>query len=308
MGYPSSNAQNAMDVLDELITSGSLMKVQDETGAAIEPMPLNMGWINNIGNFEPGEGYKVRVASDDVLTIAPSGTGGLKATRPFHAEPVHFKTTWEGNGYDHMNVYLTIDAEDGTKLQPGDEIGVFDGALCVGVTVFQNQHQHQNLLSISVSSDDPTTEVKDGFTPGNTMNFRLFRSADHAEIALGDPEYQAGYSGLFESMGTTVAAIRITAADLHQSVTALGDNYPNPFDQVTIIPYTIGEKSEIEIAVYDVLGQRITTLVHATLEPGSYETTWDGSNNNKESVKPGIYFCRLVAGNKVFVKTIELID
>ena len=118
IGYPASASQGALSILDPLIVSGNLMKVQDETGAAIEPMPMDMGWINNIGDFEPGEGYKVRVASDGNLTIGPSGTGGLKSTRPVLAAPQHFKRSWEGNGYDHMNVYLTLSSNDFSLFSP----------------------------------------------------------------------------------------------------------------------------------------------------------------------------------------------
>ena len=135
MGYPSSSSQVAMTALDELVSSGNLLKVQDETGAAIEPLPLNAGWIDNIGNFEPGEGYKVRVSGNDVLTITPSGAGGLKSTFPVMNRPKHFVPVWEGNGYDHMNIYLTEITEGASSLQPGDEIAVYDGELCVGVAV-----------------------------------------------------------------------------------------------------------------------------------------------------------------------------
>ena len=135
---------------------------------------MNAGWIDNIGNFEPGEGYKVRVSGNDVLTITPSGTGGLKSTFPVMNRPKHFVPVWEGNGYDHMNIYLTEITEGTSSLQPGDEIAVYDGELCVGVAVSQNQNQ--NLYSIAVSADDPTTDIRDGFTSGNEISFRIWRA------------------------------------------------------------------------------------------------------------------------------------
>jgi hypothetical protein len=306
MGYPSSNSQNAMDVMDELITSGSLMKVQDETGAAIEPMPLNLGWINNIGNFEPGEGYKVRMASNGILTIDPAATGGLKAAQPVPEVPQHFRKTWEGHGYDQMNVYVSVETEDGSTWQPGDEIAVYDGNLCVGAFIIENQHQ--NLHPIIVSADDPTTEEKDGFITGNTMSFKVWSAAANTETAVGAVSYHSGCSGVFEPSGTTIAGLKIEGLDKDAWTTSLGDNYPNPFSMETTIPYCIGETTVVDLSIYDVLGQRVTTLVKTTQTAGSYEIIWDGANNNHEKVKPGIYFCRMVTGNKVLVKTIELID
>jgi M6 family metalloprotease-like protein/uncharacterized protein (TIGR02145 family) len=305
--YPFSTPQAAMTVLSELISSGSLMKVQDETGDAIEPLPENAGWIDNIGDFEPGEGYKIRVSGDAVLIINPPGTGGLKSARPEPLVPQHFKAAWEGNGYDHMNVYLTITSNNASVLQPGDEIAVYDGPLCVGATVFQNQHHHQNLLSVSISNDDPATETKDGFTAGNTMSFKIWKAADNSEISMGTIDYLTGYSSVFEPLGTTVAGVNLPGDAVDAWTTSLGDNYPNPFSAETTIPYTLCETEVIELAIYDVLGQRVTTLVKSTQAAGSYEIIWDGANNNHEKVKPGIYFCRLVAGKMTVVKTILLI-
>ena len=147
--YPFSAPQDAMAVLSDLIASGCLMKIQDETGAAIEPLPGNMGWIDNIVNFEPGKGYKVRVSCNITLIINPPGAGGLKSARPEPSVQQHFKKTWEGNGYDHMNIYLTLSSVEASALQPGDEIAVYDGELCVGAAVFQHQNQNQIICSQS---------------------------------------------------------------------------------------------------------------------------------------------------------------
>ncbi len=310
ISYPFSAPQDAMAALSDLIASGCLMKIQDETGAAIEPLPGNMGWINNIGNFEPGKGYKIRVSCNITLIINPPSAGGLKSARPEPSIPQHFKKAWEGNGYDHMNVYLTLSSDDFSALRPGDEIAVYDGELCVGAAVFQNQkqNQHQNLLSIPVSGDDPSTEFKDGFAAGNTMSFSIWRAADNTEITLGSVDHLPGYSGVFEPLGTTVVGLSLEGTGMNSWTTSLGDNYPNPFSMVTSIPYTLGENIDIDLAIYDVLGQRVTTLVKSNQDAGSYTVAWYGANNRQEKVKTGIYFCRMVAGNIILVKTIEVID
>ncbi|MBN1790234.1 MAG: T9SS type A sorting domain-containing protein [Bacteroidales bacterium] len=307
IGYPAAASQNAMTVLNDLVVSENLMKVQDEAGAAIEPMPLNMGWVNNIGDFEPGEGYKVRVANISNLTIDPSGTGGLKSTRQVTGIPQHFIKAWNGNGYDHMNIYLTLTTEEGSALQSGDEIALFDGDLCVGTVKIGNHLQ--NLYSLVVSADDPTTsEILDGFTAGNAMTFKLWRAADNSEIRIRSVYYLPGYSDVFEPLGTTVAGLNLESNGINTWTTSLGDNYPNPFREETTIPYNLGKTAQVELTIYDVLGQRITTLLKATQEPGSYTIVWDGANNQQEKVKAGIYFCRMVAENEVLVKTIEVID
>jgi hypothetical protein len=69
IGYPDSAEMDGKSVIQQLIDRGTLMKVQDETGNAIEDMGVFGGWVNNIGNFKPGEGYKIKVSANDTLTI-----------------------------------------------------------------------------------------------------------------------------------------------------------------------------------------------------------------------------------------------
>jgi hypothetical protein len=69
IGYPKQTEAEAKAVVQQLIDRHTLIKVQDETGKAIEDYGLLGGWQNNIGNFKPGEGYKIKVNTSDILTI-----------------------------------------------------------------------------------------------------------------------------------------------------------------------------------------------------------------------------------------------
>ncbi|MBN1790231.1 MAG: T9SS type A sorting domain-containing protein [Bacteroidales bacterium] len=303
MGYPSSTPQVAMTALDELITSENLLKVQSETGAAIEPMPMNMGWIDNIHNLEPGEGYKIRVSIADVLTITPSDiTGGLKSASA-ELQPQHFQPNWTGNGYDHMNIYLT-EMSEVSNLKPGDEISVYDGDVCVGVAVIGNRSE--KFVSVAVSADDPATTEIDGFVKGNSMSFRIWRTADNSETHVNSVYFYAGYTDVFEPMGTTVAGVSIPANGMSELVTSFGDNYPNPFVLETTFNFTLGETLPVNITLYNLLGEKVKILVSQTMEGGSYTSVWDATDHRSNRVPPGIYICRMIAGDYVAVKTVEL--
>jgi len=69
---------------------------------------------------------------------------------------------------------------------------------------------------------------------------------------------------------------------------SLAQNYPNPFNPTTNISFSLAEKSHVELSVYNVLGQKIRTLVSGEKAPGIYTEEWDGS-----SVASGVYFYRL---------------
>ena len=168
------------------------------------------------------------------------------------------------------------------------------------------QNQNQNLYSIAVSADDPTTDILDGFTSGNEISFRIWRAADNREATVSAVQFYPGYTNKYESMGTTVAGIDIPVTGTPGQVTVLGDSYPNPFMLETTIPFTMSEESNVELAIYDVLGRKVTTLVNAKLRPGSHMITWDGSNSHQEKVNPGVYLCRMSTRDMEFVKRIEV--
>ena len=74
---------------------------------------------------------------------------------------------------------------------------------------------------------------------------------------------------------------------------SLEQNYPNPFNPTTIIIYTIpanvkSEKSNVSLIIYDVLGNKIVTLVNEEKPAGIYEVEWDATG-----LPSGIYFYQL---------------
>ncbi len=84
-------------------------------------------------------------------------------------------------------------------------------------------------------------------------------------------------------------------------------NYPNPFNPSTTITYEIARPEKIRLAVYDILGRQITTLVDQSQQPGIYKVVWDGKNNSGQSVSSGIYFYRLQTSDFTDVKKMILL-
>jgi uncharacterized protein (TIGR02145 family) len=83
MGYPMTRELDGKAVVQQLIDRRTLIKVQDETGKAIEDLGFFGGWQNNIGKFKPGEGYKIKVTADDVLTFSADPNLGWQPGDPW---------------------------------------------------------------------------------------------------------------------------------------------------------------------------------------------------------------------------------
>jgi hypothetical protein len=73
-------------------------------------------------------------------------------------------------------------------------------------------------------------------------------------------------------------------------------NYPNPFNPQTTIRYSLPARSEVRLEIFNIIGQRIRTLVDASKNTGYYKEIWDGRDDAGIEVPTGIYVIRLQAG------------
>ncbi len=86
----------------------------------------------------------------------------------------------------------------------------------------------------------------------------------------------------------------------------LHQNYPNPFNPNTTIGYQMPQQSYIRIEIFNLLGQRVRTLVNDVKEPGFCQAVWDGRNDSGARVGNGVYLYRMVAGDYVLVRKMIL--
>lgn len=77
----------------------------------------------------------------------------------------------------------------------------------------------------------------------------------------------------------------------------LSQNYPNPFNQSSIINYSIKEEGLVELIIYNILGQKVRTLVNQREPKGAHLAVWDGKDDGGVDLPSGCYFYVLKAGN-----------
>lgn len=87
----------------------------------------------------------------------------------------------------------------------------------------------------------------------------------------------------------------------------LFDNYPNPFNPITNIEFSFIERSIVTVVVYDVLGNKVKTLVNDIMEPGLKTITWDSQDDSGNIVSSGIYFYKLQVGQHSQTKKMLLL-
>ena len=90
------------------------------------------------------------------------------------------------------------------------------------------------------------------------------------------------------------------------TATALNGNYPNPFNPVTNIAYSVKESGNVTLEVYNIKGQLVKTLVNDVKETGEFTATWTGTDNSNKSVSSGVYFYKMKSGNYAATKKMIL--
>lgn len=83
---------------------------------------------------------------------------------------------------------------------------------------------------------------------------------------------------------------------------SLSQNYPNPFNPTTRIEFALPQSAQTRIAVYDLLGRKVRTLINSRLEAGYHQVTFDAAN-----LQSGVYFYRIQAGNYIATKKLLLL-
>jgi Leucine-rich repeat (LRR) protein len=294
INYPHLEAYNGQVVVQQLIDRDVLIKVQDEAGKSIEDYGIFGDWTNNIGNFVAGEGYKIKVSEDDTLWMYssyPKSNAILSELTP----SVYYKPVFQGNGLNHMNINLVNLSESGIKT--GDEIGIFDGYVCVGSAKVTGMNSSK--ISLTASAKDGGTELANGFINGNDITLKIYRDGKEFPLSL---QTLNGTTAQFEKNGTLFA---FANTELNTGIT-LPENvfdvnlFPNPFQDMITIKINLSKQENLDVEIYDLNSRRIQQL-YSGIASGQLILQWDGNDSSGNKVANGIYICRI---NKMWKKVV----
>ncbi|MFC1573595.1 FlgD immunoglobulin-like domain containing protein [Candidatus Latescibacterota bacterium] len=123
-------------------------------------------------------------------------------------------------------------------------------------------------------------------------------------IDLQSDEYRgsAPDMGAYEFSNASAVVNEIIPSEI-----TLFQNFPNPFNITTTIPYYLPEISLVKITIYNVLGQKIREIIIQTQQSGFHNVVWNGKNNNGEFVSSGTYLIKLQSDSKIHYKKIQFL-
>jgi len=143
-----------------------------------------------------------------------------------------------------------------------------------------------------------------------TLNDQNLKTLEIAPFSAVDPSHELMYvynewandvpnvqSLTPEFQGGSVALESRTPAAALPTEFGLSQNVPNPFNPSTIVEYALPKDAQVNLSIYNVLGQHVTTLVNEMQRAGRQTVTWDGTDASGVSVASGVYFYKLRAGD-----------
>jgi hypothetical protein len=204
--------------------------------------------------FGYGKGYSVQQTNDGGYIIA--GTALIKTD-------MNGDTTWTKTFGDNLLGGLLYN--QGYSVQQTQD----DGYVVLG--------RGTGLIKTNVNGDTMWTKTLEG------VGHSVQQTPDGGYIVAGIRDGDV----LLIKVAPDVTSIEdnphvfVTNYQLHQ-------NYPNPFNPITMINYQLPVSSEVNLSIYNVLGQKITTLVDKMQTPGTYEVQWDASG-----YPSGVYYYQL---------------
>ncbi len=143
------------------------------------------------------------------------------------------------------------------------------------------------------------------FKDGEMINDNLVTNefyADYDITAFDNYSYSVTVVyNIGESQHSETIEVFITSADdideMVPHVTELRGNYPNPFNPATTITLALKQEGHVRLEIYNILGQKVKTLIDEVKDPGVHSIVWDGSIDNGREAASGVYLYRMKTGD-----------
>ena len=127
-------------------------------------------------------------------------------------------------------------------------------------------------------------------------------------VVLGRSQRGDGGAFVFLNQNTPATAVAVETA-ITPSAFVLGANYPNPFNPATTIPLTLpAGASEVDLTIYNVLGQPVRRVWAGSLAAGAHQLAWDGRDTQGQLVAAGVYWYRLQVDDQTSTRKMVKIE
>ena len=244
--------------------------------------------VYQITTMYPGEAYSVFLSGASDVDFSYPGMGMARGTDMSYYDDLYSASISEhyevvNTGISHPIVITSMSG----LVEPGDEIAAYANGDVVGATKILDPNG-VTLISASGGYNQYGLELP-GYMEGDEIELRVYRHSTGEELYVSS-NLEGAYYGETPLTSGDITVHEVSAVPVDY---VLSQNYPNPFNPSTQIEYSVPESGHMTVAIYDVSGRLIQTLVNGFVESGYHSIVWDGRDSAGHTVSAGLYIYSL---------------
>ena len=235
----------------------------------------------------------------DDLTL--SVTGNIEVIVDIDGLEVTFGATENWNGTETLTFIIDDNATRATAEDDVDVIvtPVNDEPVLIG---FQPEELaftvvEDSTVTFSVEVEDIDSTIEYEWYVNDVLQTEITEEFVHTFEIVGDIEIKSLASDedyTIETIWVVQVEEGSDAGDILPVTTDLSQNFPNPFNPITTINYSLVEAGRVKIEIFNIKGRKVLTLVDEHKDIGFHHTVWNGKDHNGKSVASGLYFYNMV--------------
>jgi len=187
---------------------------------------------------------------------------------------------------------------NGVSMDDGNWVGAFNDSLCVGVQLWDVSQCSLEFcgLAITVMGDDGSSDTEGYCSISDAVTFQIWDASMNIYYdAVASEDIPWGGNNI----STSVQSLNVNTDLLIEGLSTpytynISNVYPNPFNPITSIEYSLSENSTIELLIYNIHGRQIQTLVQGFQTAGYHSINWNASN-----YPSGVYLIQLASAKHI---------
>ena len=255
------------------------------------------GGYSTVTTLTPGRGFWVKADASGYLVESTSGNIPKSEPSPMADFNSIRITDRDGNS---QSLYFTQDAQGKIALRdfelpPSAPVEGFEARWSTGriLETYPAVMKDGKNFAISLKANNGPLTVSWNIVGREGSHFTLSDAENGKRMKTLELKGVGTSLGL--KSGTEKLVLHVASGAALPREYSLGQNYPNPFNPTTTFMVGLPEAAHLEVAIYNVLGQKVATLVDEVREAGYYPVTWNSNTQQGVSVSSGVYFVRMNA-------------
>ncbi len=220
-----------------------------------------------------------------------------------NSKPVTPKYVKPSQNFDYIEkpdyIPLYIEFAEDQSLELPCEIGLYVDGICKGATVVEGPNvQICAYLNSNEQISPENSELVFWYDSKAQSSNRISCKLSSGTLAQNRD---------FENLHYSFVVSDKTELEPVIPLTQLSQNYPNPFNPSTTIAYELAEAGLVSMEIYNVKGQRVSTLLNGKMAAGAHHVLWNGCDKYGRALSSGIYYCRLITKDQSISKKMILL-